>query len=325
MKKKKNNFLYTFDEDTLSYKPLVLTTKKKVMRSFKWLLSSCIFGIVSFVCLLNIIDSPKERNLKRELEFMKFNYENISKKIDLTDKVLQQIRKKDNDLYRAILEVSPKDEDIMIGGFGGINRYSGLLGYHSSQIVQDISKKTDLLMNRLYLQSKSLEELTMLVKDKEKMLDHIPAIQPVDDGISRLVSGFGYRFHPILKQKKMHYGVDFAAHTGTPIYATGNAVVKLTGFSAGYGKYIVLDHGFGYETLYAHLDKIGVQRFSKVKRGQKIGEMGNTGLSSGTHLHYEIHKGGVKVDPINYYYKDLTPEQYKLMVEKSEQSGQTLD
>ena len=195
----------------------------------------------------------------------------------------------------------------MEGGFGGIDKYKKFDGYNNSKVIKDISKRIDLLTNKLYIQSKSLDKVSVLVKDKEKMLTHIPAIQPVDDGLTRLVSGFGYRFHPILKQRKMHYGIDFAAPTGTPVYATGDAKVKISGNSSSFGKYIVLDHGYGYETLYAHLSKLDVKKYQKIKRGFKIGEIGNTGRSVGPHLHYEVHKNKQKLNPINYYYKDLSP------------------
>ena len=260
------NRRYIFDEKSLSYKPLIFTRKQKFWKTFKWIFSSFSFGAIAFVFIFSNFDSPKEKYLKREIEFLKFNFEDISEKMKMSERVLSKIHNRDNNIYRTLLEAEPISDEIMEGGFGGIDKYKKFDGYNNSKVIKDISKRIDLLTNKLYIQSKSLDKVSVLVKDKEKMLTHIPAIQPVDDGLTRLVSGFGYRFHPILKQTKMHYGIDFAAPTGTPVYATGDAKVKISGRSSSFGKYIVLDHGYGYETLYAHLSKLNVKKYQKIKK-----------------------------------------------------------
>jgi murein DD-endopeptidase MepM/ murein hydrolase activator NlpD len=208
-----------------------------------------------------------------------------------------------------------------------VNRYTYLEGYSNSDLVIDTKKRLDKLKKRLYVQSKSFDEVVDLAKNKEKMLAAIPAVQPVPNkNLKRVASGYGYRVHPIYKVRKMHWGMDFSAPTGTEIFATGDGLIsKVVNSRRGYGKHVIIDHGYGYKTLYAHMSSIDVKRGQKVKRGDVIGLVGNTGTSNGPHLHYEVIKDGKKINPANYYFNDLTPEEYDLMIELSSSVNQSFD
>ncbi len=212
-------------------------------------------------------------------------------------------------------------------GVGGINRYRDLAGYANSDLVMETTKRLDLLTRQLVVQSRSLDEVGALVLRKQEMLASIPAVQPIaNDDLTQTASGFGWRMHPIHKIMKFHAGMDFTAKTGTPIHASGDGVVVYAEYGTnGYGMHVIVDHGFDYQTLYAHMSKLEVHKGQRVKRGDVLGLVGNTGLSVGPHLHYEVHKGGQPMDPANYYFNDLTPEEYARMVEISRNAGQALD
>jgi len=241
--------------------------------------------------------------------------------------VLSNIEERDNAIYRIYFESSPISEDKRKAGFGGVNRYKKYDGYDYSDLIKESNRNVDILQKRIIVQSKSLDEITKLALEKEKFLQAIPAIQPVSNkDLSRMASGFGNRIHPIYKTKKFHAGMDFSAKTGTPIYATGDGEIsKVKRSRKGYGNHVVINHGFGYKTLYAHMSKYIVKKRQKVKRGDIIGYVGNTGTSVAPHLHYEVHKDGKKINPVNFYYNDLTPEQFEKMLLISSQSNQSFD
>ncbi|WP_304039095.1 M23 family metallopeptidase, partial [Mesonia mobilis] len=232
----------------------------------------------------------------------------------------------DNNIYRVYFEANPIPEEQRKAGFGGINRYKDLEGYDNSELIMETAKRLDILQKQIVVQSKSLDEIANLAEEKEKLLTAIPAIQPVkNENLKRMASGYGMRMHPILKYRKMHNGMDFSAPTGSLVYATGDAVVKKAQRTTGFGNLVVLDHGFGYETYYAHLSEFKVRRGQKVKRGEIIAEVGSTGLSTAPHLHYEVHKNGKVVNPINFYHGDLTAEEYDIMLNQSALENQSLD
>ena len=251
----------------------------------------------------------------------------IDKNIKQVEIVLDEIQDRDDNIYRVIFEADPIPTSIRKQGFGGVNRYEKLLGLSNSELMINTSKKIDQLTKQLYLQSKSFDEVIDLAKNKSNMLASIPAIQPVaNKDLKRMASGYGYRIHPIYKTRKMHYGMDFSAKTGTEIYSTGDGVVsKVKRSKRGYGNYVKINHGFGYETLYAHMSKYIVKKGQKVKRGEVIGFVGNSGISTAPHLHYEVRKDNKKINPVNFYYNDLSPEEYEKMLEISLQSNQSLD
>ncbi|MCB0764698.1 MAG: M23 family metallopeptidase, partial [Flavobacteriales bacterium] len=230
-------------------------------------------------------------------------------------------------IYRVIFEADPLPETMRNAGSGGVNRYKDLRGFGSSDVVIDTRKRLDKLTRQLLVQSRSLDEVAALVLRKQEMLAAIPAVQPIpNEDLTATAGGFGMRIHPIHKIPKFHAGMDFTAKQGTPIYATGDGRVTFADYSTnGYGLHVIVDHGFDYETLYAHLSELKVRNGQKVKRGDVIGLVGNTGLSAGPHLHYEVHKGGEAVDPANYYFNDLDAAEYARMMELSRNAGQSLD
>ena len=317
---------YYFDSTTLKYHPIKVGKWNRVKSTGVFLLASLLFGGLSLIFVNQFIESPKEKVLKRELNNMKLNYDLLSRKIDQAEEVLHGIQERDDNLYRVYFEADPVPSAVRNSGFGGINRYKKLEGYENSDLVIESSMKLDILSKQLYTQSKSLDEIVSLAENKDKMFSHIPAIQPVaNDDLKRMASGYGYRWHPILKYRKFHAGMDFSAKIGTPIYATGDGVVKKVLSTGGYGKHVVIDHGFGYETLYGHMSGFNVKKRQKVKRGEVIGYVGNTGLSSGPHLHYEVHKNKKVMNPVNYYYNDLTAIEYDILLKMSQQENQSMD
>ncbi len=318
---------YYYDSETLSYQKIKPKKGQKIKGLLLTLVAGFVFMILGFVVFTPIFESPKEKELKRELEFVKLNEELHAKKIAQLDKILKEIQDRDNNIYRLYFEVNPIPEEQRTAGFGGVNRYKALEGFDNSQMIMDVTKNMDILSKQLYVQSKSLDEIVKLAENKEKLLAAIPAIQPVKkEDLTRMASGYGWRSDPFTKARKRHWGMDFTAPRGTPIYATGDGVIiRADQGSAGYGKHIRIDHGFGYISLYAHMSKYNVRKGQKVKRGDLIGFVGNTGRSQAPHLHYEIHKNGRKINPINFYYGNLSPEEFEAMQKEAQKEGQSLD
>ena len=272
-------------------------------------------------------DSPKEKMLNREIENMVFQYNQIKDKLNQISLVMADLQNRDDNIYRVIFEAEPIPNSIRKAGYGGVNRYEALKGYNNSDLIINTTKKLDQISKQLYIHSKSFDEIIELAKHKSELLAAIPAIQPVSNkNLSRMASGFGPRIDPIYKTKKFHAGMDFSAKTGTPIYATGNGkVIRVRKSRKGYGNHVKIDHGYGYVTLYAHMQKYIVKKGQKVKRGEVIGYVGNTGKSVAPHLHYEVHKNGKKVNPVNFFYNDLTSEEYEKMIILSSQNNQSFD
>ena len=318
---------YYYDTKTLSYKPIKLNSGEKIRGYFIFFLSSILLSFFILLIFYQFFDSPKEKKLKLEIQNLTSQYKVINDDMKQVEKVLDEIQDRDDNIYRVIFEADPIPNSIRKQGFGGINRYEKLLGLSNSELMINTSKKIDQLTKQLYLQSKSFDEVIDLAKNKSNMLASIPAIQPVaNKDLKRMASGYGFRIHPIYKTRKMHYGMDFSAKTGTEIYATGDGVIsKVKKSKRGYGNYVKINHGFGYETLYAHMSKYIVKRGQRVKRGEVIGYVGNSGISTAPHLHYEVRKDNKKINPMNFYYNDLSPEEYEKMLEISLQSNQSLD
>jgi murein DD-endopeptidase MepM/ murein hydrolase activator NlpD len=291
------------------------------------MLVSLAFGVAIYMAADLWFESPKDRRLKRELENMVIQYDLMNGKLEQLATVLEDIEKRDDQIYRSIFEAGPIPQEVRTAGFGGANRYKNLEGFSNSELLIDTRKKLDQISGRAYVQSKSFDVVVELARNKEKMLASIPAIQPVaNKDLRRMASGYGYRIHPIYKVRKMHWGTDFSAPTGTPIYATGDGrVVEFNNSRTGYGKHIIIEHGYGYQTLYAHMSKVDVRRGQSVKRGDIIGYIGSSGRSTAPHLHYEIIKDGKKINPVNYFFNDLSPEEYEHMLELSGHSNQSFD
>ena len=320
---------YYYDHDTLSYREIKVTNKNRISGVLLFLLASFFFGITSLLILLNsdIINTPSEVAQKRSLENFKLQFDILNKKLGQLEKVIANIENRDNNLYRLYFEASPIPEEQRRAGFGGINRYKDLEGYDNSDLIINTTKRLDILTKQTVVQSRSLEEIESLSKNKASLIEAIPTIQPIKNkDLTRVASGYGYRIDPFTKIRRFHYGMDFTAKRGTPIYATGNGIVKRAdNRSSGYGKHIRIDHGFGYVSLYAHLSKYKVRRGQKVKRGDIIGYVGNSGRSVGPHLHYEILKDNKKINPLNFYYGNLSAQEYEALLTQSNQENQSMD
>jgi murein DD-endopeptidase MepM/ murein hydrolase activator NlpD len=320
-------YKYKYNPKTVKYEKVALTWKDKFLRFLTYFAATVIIAVVYNLVFSIFFDTPKEKGLKRENNQLKLQYEILNNRFSLVEKTLEDLQQRDNSIYRVIFETDPIPHSVREAGFGGSERYEKLKGYDNSTIVVKTAQRLDKLSKKLYVQSKSYDEIINLAKNKEDMLASIPAIMPIANrDLTRTASGYGWRIHPIYKIKKMHEGMDFTASTGTEVYATGDGVVETAKNSLrGYGKRIVINHGYGYKTRYAHLHTFNVRRGQRVKRGDVIGTVGSTGLSTAPHLHYEVEKNGKKVNPVHYYFNDLTPEQYEKMIFISTNSGQSFD
>lgn len=317
---------FRFNPDTLSYEKIELSLGQKIYKVLTHFTFSAIIAVILMFLYLSIFPSPTEKNLKEENKELRLHYEVMNGKLDQFENILKDIQDRDDNVYRMVFEAEPIPSSVRKAGFGGVNRYTELEQKENMELVVETAKQLDIIFKQLYVQSKSFDQIIQLAKNKEQMLRCIPAIQPLSDKeMKRFASGFGYRIHPIYKTKKFHSGVDLTAKTGTKIHATGDGVVKRAQFGRGYGKLILIDHGYNYETIYGHMSKLLVKVGQKVKRGDVIGLVGNTGTSTGPHLHYEIRKNGKAVNPINYYLNDLSPEEYDEIIEVSSRPTQTFD
>lgn len=320
---------YYYDSDTLSYRKIEYKKGRKTKIFFLSLLGMILSGFLLLIIYLNIpyIETPREKALKRELSNMVLQFELLNKKMVQAQTVLSEIETRDNAIYRVYFEANPISEEQRKAGFGGVNRYKNLEGFDNSNLIISTSKKIDVLTKQIVIQSKSLDEIAGLAEEKEKLLKAIPTIKPVkNEDLTRMASGYGYRSDPFTKARKFHRGMDFTAPRGTPVYATGNGVVKRADRrSSGYGRHVRINHGFGYTSLYAHLYKYVVKRGQKVKRGDLIGFVGSTGRSQAPHLHYEIIKDGKRVNPLNFYYGNLSPEEFAELLKVAGQENQSLD
>ncbi|MGQ2982148.1 M23 family metallopeptidase [Flavobacterium sp.] len=320
---------YYFDTENLAYRKIKTKLSKKIGVVLLFLTAAALFGFLCFVALLNTpyFETPKDRLQAREIENMQIRYDILNRKMDEVEEVLANVEDRDNNIYRTYFNTTPIPEEQRKAGFGGVNRYKDLEGYNNSDLVINTTKRLDIISKELVVQSRSLEEIARLAKDKEKLLASIPAIQPVkNEDLRMMASGFGYRSDPFTKIRKFHAGMDFSARTGTPIFATGDGVVVVADNKmSGYGNRIVIRHGFGYETLYGHMSKFKAKAGQKVKRGDIIGYVGSTGRSEAPHLHYEVHKNGEVINPVNFYYGNISAKEYILISKLANQENQSLD
>lgn len=318
---------YYFNTHSLKYEKVVVSFKKRFLRVLGWLATAMVFSAIIIALAYQFLDSPKEKQLKREIAVMDLQYEILQQRMDLMSKVLKDIEYNDDNIYRVIFEADPIPESVREAGYGGVDKYRSLKGYDNSSLMIETTTQLDKLMRQMYVQSKSFDEVFELAKNKKELLASIPGIQPVSNKeLTRIASGFGYRIHPIYKTSILHTGIDFSAPIGTEIYSTGNGVVKkVEKEGRGYGNNVTINHGFGYETLYAHMSKIIVKPGQKVIRGQIIGYVGSTGSSTGPHCHYEVIKNGSKINPINFFFNDLTAAQYEQVLEISSKYNQSFD
>ncbi|MDA0729147.1 MAG: M23 family metallopeptidase [Bacteroidetes bacterium] len=316
-----------FNPNSLRVEQVPLTRKELM-----WALSVRLFWLVvigggSVWLFDQVFQSPADRARDREIAFLEDQLEDMRRHVAQMDAALENLERRDDAVYRTILGVPPVPEHIRQAGVGGADRFSDVRGHLHSEEVADLKMRIAELQRALVTQSKSLDEVAEMAREYEDRLESIPAIQPVrNEDLHRMAGGWGYRIHPIYKVRKFHFGMDFSAPEGTEIFATGDGeVVKVKRLYNGYGRHVVIRHGFGYETLYAHMSSTDVKVGDRVHRGQVIGRVGSSGTSTSSHLHYEVHKDGVKVNPAHYFFNDLTPEEYEAMLEASEAETQSLD
>ena len=317
---------YHYNPKTLMY--------EKVKHSFSYYLKQVLFhlfssislGLLFFVAFIFLFDSPREKQLADQNRRLQSQYNLLNKKMDVMQEVLTDIQLRDNNMYRVIYQAEPIPEEVRNAEYVGDAQYKELQNSSNAELMVNTTKRLDRLAKQLYIQSLSLDEIVELAKQNKERLQCIPAIQPVlNKDLKRTASGYGVRIDPIYQTPKFHAGMDFSATTGSDIFVTGDGTVTFTGWKQGYGNTVVVSHGYGYETLYAHMSKITARRGAKVKRGETIGEVGNTGKSTGPHLHYEVRYRGNPQNPQNYYFMDLSPQAYDEMLQISANCGQVFD
>ncbi|MFB9110305.1 peptidoglycan DD-metalloendopeptidase family protein [Flavobacterium gyeonganense] len=320
---------YYYDSENLAYTKIKTKKRIKIGYGFLFILASALFGFLIFVLLINTsyFETPKDRLQAREIENLKIQYAILNKRMDEIDDVAEALEDRDNNIYRTYFNKTEIPDSIRKAGFKDSKRYKDLEGYNNSQLVLNTTKRIDQLSKELAIQSKSLDVILKLASTKKNLLAAIPAIQPVqNENLKRVASGFGYRIDPFTKVRKMHNGMDFTANTGAPVYATGDGIVARADNSAsGFGNHVVIRHGFGYESLYAHLSKYNCRPGQRVKRGDVIGYVGSTGRSEGPHCHYEVHKDGKVVNPLNFYYGNISAVEYVAISHLANQENQSLD
>ncbi len=319
-----NKTKYHFNVHSLSIEKVRITFKDRFKKLLQIVAFGSVFSAVVLLIAYNFFNSPKEKMLIREIEQYKYQYDIMNDKLNNISAVLKDIENRDDNIYRVIFEAEPIPGTYRNAGIGGANRYEELEGLNNSERIIETAKKIDKISRKLYVQSKSFDDVFRMAKSKEDMMIHLPAILPMPKNRGQIISGFGMRFHPILKYRRMHTGIDIAAPKGTPIYATGDGVVLGAGRESGYGITCQINHGYGYQTLYGHLSKLNVRPGQKVKRGEIIGYVGSTGLSKAPHVHYEVLLNGQKVNPVYFFYNDLTPAEYEEVIEKANEENQCL-
>lgn len=318
---------YTFNTKTLAYEEHKPNFGQKVFKSFLFLIAALAMSAVIIFLSFTFLSSPKERMQSREIAQYELQLHIMNDRLERLQLLMDEMSDRDDNIYRVVFEAEPIPKSVRRAGYGGIDRYSKLEGYDNSELIVSTAKKLDQIASQIYVQSKSFDEVYEMARNKEKMLASIPAIQPVHNlDLKRLSSFYGYRIDPVYKINKFHRGVDFSAPRGTPIYASGEGkIVSVKKSKRGYGNQIKIDHGYGYVTFYAHIKDFKVKKGEMVKRGQEIATVGNTGKSTAPHLHYEVRKDGRAVNPIYFFFNDLTPEEYEKLLDLSKLPNQSLD
>lgn len=325
---KKPRHTYRFNPHTLRYEKVFVSLRDKVRRISFNVLFGVVLGVVIVIVGMQFMQSPSERAMRRELAQFKRQSKLLNARVERAEKVLENLEERDDALYRTIFESAPVSSAERHSGIGGVERYAQFDEFENGGLMKSTTQRVDELTKRLYVESKSLDEIYEMARTKNERMASMPAILPVAKNKCKIVSGFGMRFHPILRSHRMHTGIDMTARQGTPIYATGDGVVRVAARNpeglSGYGVVAVIDHGFGFQTLYAHMNSVTVRKGQKVKRGEQIGTVGSSGMSSGSHLHYEVILNGKKVDPVYYFFNDLTPEEYEEVIEVARQENQSM-
>ncbi len=317
---------YHFNPKTLTYEKIEHSVFYYVKRVLFHLFSGISLGLLFFIAFIFLFESPREKQLSDQNKKLRSQYNLLNRKMDVVQDVLNDIQQRDNNMYRVIYQAEPIPESVRNANYVNNNQYKDLQNNSNTELMVNTSKRMDQLSRQLYIQSLSFDEIVELAKKNKERLQCIPAIQPIlNKDLKRTASGYGVRIDPIYQTPKFHAGMDFSATTGSDIFVTGDGVVTFTGWKQGYGNTVIVKHGFGYETLYAHLSKIKTHRGTKLKRGETIGEVGSTGKSTGPHLHYEVRYRGKAQNPANYYFMDLSPQEYDEMLQLSANCGQVFD
>lgn len=318
---------YYYNTNTLRYEKVETPLRLKLLRIFGFIAAAFVTAALISFAAFQFIGSPKERILEQRNKRLSNNYSDLTDTLKSLQQQMKELEKRDNDVYRAIFEANPIPDSARAKELENKLEVAAVENLKDQQLVASVTNTLMNLNSRIKAQQKSYDEVDDLVNNKEKLLSHTPAIQPVSNkDLNRIASGFGYRIDPIYKTTKFHAGLDFTAPQGTPIYATADGTVSTAGNSGnGYGNHVIIKHGYGYETLYGHMYRIKARNGQAVKRGEVIGWVGSTGKSTGPHCHYEVHKYGQKIDPIYFFYNDLTPEQFDLILKKAAASNQSLD
>lgn len=317
---------YIYNTQTQTYERVYPTLRQRALNIFRQLLFGMGLGAGFFIILLIIFGSPSEQELRKENSRMKAQYNVLSRRMDEATGVLKDIQQRDDNLYRVIFMADPISPAIRQAGYGGTNRYEQMMDMANAKLVVNTTQKMDVLSKQLYIQSKSFDDVVNMCKNHDEMLKCIPAIQPISNkDLRQTASGYGTRVDPIYGTMKFHAGMDFSAPVGTDVYATGDGTVVKVGWETGYGNTVEIDHGFGYRTRYAHLHDYRTKIGKKVVRGEVIAGVGSTGKSTGPHLHYEVHVKGEVVNPVNYYFMDLSAEDYENMIQLAANHGKVFD
>ncbi|MDP4240162.1 MAG: M23 family metallopeptidase [Bacteroidota bacterium] len=317
---------FHFNPETLSYEQIEHTIAYKLKRFLIHALSGVFSGAIFFFIFVSTVQSPQEKQLGQDKSHMEAQYRVLERQLEEVQLVMSDLEQRDDNMYRVVFQADPIPLSVRRGSSANTEYYAQLLDMTNSEIVVSTTKKLNELKKELYIQSKSYDDLVLLAKNKETMLQNLPAIQPVlNKNLTRMASGFGWRIDPIYHTRRFHAGMDFTAPIGTDIFATANGTIQSAGWKQGYGNCVEINHGFGYLTLYGHMSAIKVRVGQKVKRGDVIGLVGSTGKSTGPHCHYEVHYKGEVMNPQNYYYLDLSPADYDRMVQMSNNAGQMFD
>lgn len=317
---------FHFNPETLNYEPVIQTFKFRLRQFLIHLFSGISLGGIFFLIFVSTVDSPEEKQLGLEKSRMQAQYKVLQRQLNEAQGVLTDLQQRDDNLYRVVFQAEPISLEVRKATASNTEYYKQLLDMTNSEIVVATSKKMNEIRKQIFIQSKSYDDLVLLSKNKEVMLESLPAIQPVlNKDLTRVASGYGWRMDPVYHTRRFHQGMDFTAPVGTDVFATGNGTVISAGWKQGYGNCIEINHGFGYMTLYGHMSALKARIGQKVKRGDVIGLIGSTGKSTGPHLHYEVHLRGEVMNPQNYYFLDLSPEDYDRMVQMSNNSGQMMD
>ena len=320
-----NKIKYRFNPESLKFDKVRIGVRKTIVKAFTFFTATLALTVVYYLIYVQFFHTPKERILYREIDQMTENYSGLTEKLQLIEDVLADIQQRDSNIYRTIFESEPVPQAVMRAGFGGINRYEALEGYSNSELMVETTRRTEVLLSQLRVQSRLMDAMLEKAKEKSEQLKFLPAIQPIENkDLTHTAAGFGIRMHPFYRIKSFHDGMDFAAPIGTPVRATGDGRVAETQKNGAQGVKVAIDHGYGYMTVYAHLEKFTVKTGQKVTRGEIIGTVGTSGVSTAPHLHYEVHKNGKPVNPINYFFNELTPAAFARIRDLSN-LGRTFD